>query len=61
MKNLKMIVVAVLSTVVFASCGSQRSMVMEGGKYRKAKRWEVRHIQAQKGFRSQGRHCSEEW
>ena len=56
-----MIVVAVLSTVVFASCGSQRSMVMEGGKYRKAKRWEVRHIQAQKGFRSQGRHCSEEW
>jgi major membrane immunogen (membrane-anchored lipoprotein) len=53
--------VVVLSSVVLVSCGTQRSMVMQGGKYRKAKRWEVRQIQAQKGFRSQGRSCSEEW
>ena len=61
MKNLKTAFVVVLSSVVLVSCGNQRSMVMQGGKYRRAKGWEVKQLQAQKGFRSQGRHCSEEW
>ena len=61
MKNLKILFVVVLGFTLLTSCGTQRSMVMEGGKYRKAKRWEVKQIQAQKGFRNQGRHCSEEW
>ena len=61
MKNLKMAFVVVLSSVVLVSCGTQRSTVMEKGERRRPKRWEVKEIQAQKGFRSQGRHCSEEW
>jgi hypothetical protein len=61
MKKVILLVVVFLLPLVLDSCTSQRSMVMEGGRYRKAKRWEVKHLQAQKGLRNSGRPCTQEW
>lgn len=49
------------AVLILSSCSTQRGYVYEGGKKRKVKQWEVKHLQAQKGLRNNGRSCSEEW